>query len=90
MEKKQVLILIGSGASALQIQELKNKFGVQATLVTPEEAKEQGLLPDDFANIPSMKIIQPPPFEVLKLHKPEKSGREKRRERRKKERRNKY
>jgi len=87
-EPKKILI-IGAGEggkTALLHQAMKEKFGDDVVLVTPEEAQAQGLKEDDFANIPRMKITAPPVFEVAKLYGHEMSGREKRRERRKKER----
>lgn len=86
-EPKKILI-IGpvEGKTALTHQMMKEKYGDDIVLVTLEEAKEQGLLPEDFANTPRFKITAPPVFETHKLYGFEKTGREKRRERRKKER----
>jgi hypothetical protein len=87
-EPKKILI-IGAGLDGKTLlleQHMKEKFGDDIILVTPEEAKEQGLTPDAFANIPRMKITAPPVFEVAKLYGHEKTGREKRRDRRKNER----
>ena len=87
-EPKKILI-IGAGdggKTTLLHQSMKEKFGDNVILVTPDEAKEQGLTPNNFANIPPMKITAPPVFEVAKLYGHEKTGREKRRDRRKNER----
>lgn len=86
-EPKKILIIgAGEGKTALTHQLMKEKFGDDIILVTPEEAKEQGLTPDDFANIPRMKITAPPVFEVAKMYGREMTGQEKRRDRRRNER----
>ncbi len=85
-EPKKILIIGAENASALTHQMMKEKYGDDVILVTPEEAKEQGLTPDDFANIPRMKITAPPVFEVAKMYGREMTGQEKRRDRRMKER----
>lgn len=63
------ILIIGSGdssgLSALVLQELKEKYGNDIELVTPKEAREQGLQPEDFANIPKFKIKAPLPLEVM-------------------------
>lgn len=74
------------GKTALAIANLKEQFGDDIVVYTPQEAKEQGLVPSDFINTPSIKITRLPAIEVAKLHGFEKTGREKRRERRKNER----
>lgn len=83
------ILIIGSGGegkSVLMLQAMKEKYGDDVVLVTPEEAKEQGLKPEDFGNIPSYKITAPPIMEHPKLLGAEKSGKEKRRQRREQER----
>lgn len=86
MAKK--ILIIGSGGegkSALMLQKMKEKYGDDIELYTPEEAREQGLTPADFGNIPSYKI-QAPEFMGLPAVAgyTEKCGRQKRRDRRKK------
>lgn len=86
-EPKKILIIgAGEGKTALTHQMMKEKYGDDIVLVTPEEAKEQGLNLDDFVNMPPMKITAPPMIETMRLQGFEKTGREKRRDRRKKER----
>lgn len=81
----QKILIIGAGADtkdALLLAKMKEKYGNDIVLVTPEEAKEQGLELKDIANIPTMKITAPPIIEHHTLLVVEKSGKEKRRERR--------
>lgn len=85
----QKILIIGAGGegkSALMLQAMKEKYGDDIVLVTPEEAKEQGLKQEDFANIPTMKITAPPIMKSYELLGAEKSGKEKRRQRREQER----
>ena len=83
------MLIIGSGLEgALAIASLKEKFGNDIIVVTPEEAKEQGLVPDDFVNTPKMKITAPPVMASM-IQTDFQSGREKRRDRRKKQRKSK-
>lgn len=84
----QKILIIGSGGegkSALMLQAMKEKYGDDIVLVTPEEAKEQGLKPEDFGNIPSYKITAPNMEQPMILGTPP-SGKEKRRQRREQER----
>lgn len=89
MENKGKKILIvgggvsGLGTSALMLQTLKEKYGDDIILVSPEEAKQQRLTENDFANIPSMKITAPPIMQKFHMPGAPKSGQENRRERRK-------
>lgn len=81
----QKILIVGAGADskdALLLAKLKEEHGNDIILVTPEEAKEQGLELKDIANIPTMKITAPPIIEHPTLLGVEKSGKEKRRERR--------
>lgn len=85
----QKILIIGSGGagkSALMLQAVKEKYGDDVVLVTPEEAKEQGLKPEDFGNLPSYKITAPPIMEQPMILGTPTSGKENRRERRKQER----
>ena len=80
--------IIGAGADAkdaLLLATMKEKYGDDIILVTPEQATEQGLNIDDIANIPTMKITAPPIIPVIKWAE-YKTGKEQRRERRAKER----
>jgi GTPase SAR1 family protein len=87
MEPKKILIIGSSeGKTALMHQMMKEKFGDDVILVTYDEAKEQGLMPDDFSNTTRMKIKSLPIFEPLYIHGHVKTGRENRRDRRKNER----
>lgn len=85
MTKKILIIGAGEGRDALLLASLKEKHGNDIILVTPEEAKEQGLKIEDFANMPPIKITAPPIIPILEYGE-YKSGKEKRRERRKKKR----
>lgn len=81
----QKILIIDAGADskdALLLAKLKEEHGNDIILVTPEEAKEQGLELKDIANIPTMKITAPPIIEHPTLLGIEKSGKENRRERR--------
>ena len=85
----QKILIIGSGGegkSALMLQAMKEKYGDDIILYTPEEAKEQGLTPANFGNIPSYKITAPPIMEQPMILGTPHSGKEKRRKRREQER----
>ena len=87
MEKvKHILIIgnVGMGKSCLQVAELKEKYGEDINIVTEEEAREQGLIPRDFANLPSFEIKSIP---EIPLHYHDfKTGQQNRREKRKQQR----
>lgn len=75
----QKILIIGGdnhGKSALQIGALKEKYGEDIVLLTPEQAKEQGLVPEDFANLTPMKITAPPIMPMM-IQTDFKSGKEK-------------
>jgi predicted ATP-dependent serine protease len=74
------------GKSALMIQSMKEKYGEEIILVTTEEAKEQGLGPEDFLNLPKYKITAPPIMEEPRILGTPPTGKEKRRKRREEER----
>lgn len=74
------------GKSDLILQTLKEKYGDDILLITPEEAKEQGFKPEDFENIPRIKIKAPPIMEQPMILGTPPSGKEKRRQRREQER----
>lgn len=82
------ICIIGAGANEnddLLLATMKEKYGDDIILVTPEQAEEQGLHIDHFANIPTTKITAPPIIEMKDIGE-YKTGKEQRRERRKKER----
>ena len=84
---KKILVFghIDHGISSLVLATMKEKHGDDIILMTPEQAKEQGLKMEDFENIPRMKITAPPIIPVVQFGQ-YKSGKEERMERRKKER----
>lgn len=84
----KVLIIGGDSKSELILRTMQEKYGNDIILVTTDEAKEQGLTEADFVNTPTMKITAPI-INNPSIIRPEKSGKEKRRERRKAERKNK-
>jgi predicted ATP-dependent serine protease len=88
---KKILIVgsSGEGKSALMLQTMKEKYGDDIVLVTPEEALEQGLEPSEFANLQSYKITAPPITEELRVLGTPPSGQSKRRARREQERKSK-
>ncbi len=49
-------VLILGENNTLAIQVMKEKYGDDIQVVTVDEAKEQGLAPDDFRNIPTYEI----------------------------------
>lgn len=84
-EPKKVLI-IGGDKSDFALISLREKFGSEVEIVTPDEARELGLGSDDFVNAPRMKITAPPIIENFHFVGNPKTGREKRRDRRRNER----
>lgn len=86
-KKTRVLVVDSDleGRSSLAIQSLKEKFGDDVILVTPQQAVEQEIPLDEFANIPRMKITAPPIMPMMISVTPP-NGKEKRRARRKQER----
>ncbi len=89
MTKTKVLVVDSDleGRSSLAIQALKEKFGDDVVIVTPKEAIEQGIVLDEFANIPRMKITAPPMGVVpMLIGGTPPTGQERRRSRRKQER----
>jgi hypothetical protein len=86
MDKK--IIVIGAGVeqnNALMIASLKERFGNDALIVTPEETIQQGINPENLVYPERIKITALPVIPVVDLGYYQ-SGRERRRERRKKER----
>ena len=82
---KKILIVDGiQPENLLHIATLREKYGEDIILVTPEEALEKGLSENDFCNIPKMIIEANPIIEYPVTSF--KTGQELRRERRKKER----
>lgn len=84
MKGKTVLIGSGVTLTALELARIKEEYGDDVVLVTPEEAKERGIETNTFDERRIIKIT-PPPI-VTTLPGSVKSGRERRRERRKQER----
>lgn len=82
---KKILIVgnAGEGKSALMLQTMKEKYGEDVVLYTTKEAKEQGLKPEDFSNLPTFKITAPPKMEQPMTYGIPNSGQENRRLRRK-------
>ena len=85
-QKNLIIVGGGDGKSALMLQAMKEKYGEDIVLVTPEEAKEQWLNPEDFGNILSYKITAPPIMEQPMILGTPPSGKEQRRKRREQER----
>jgi hypothetical protein len=88
MEK---ILLIGhacSGNSLLLAQKLKEHYGNDIIVYTPEEAHKQGLTAQDFDNIPSYKITPTPIFNEPLILGTTPTGKYMRRERRKNQRKN--
>jgi len=81
---KKLLVFghVDHGISSLVLATMKEKHGDDIILVTPEEAKVQGLTMEDFENIPRMKITALPIIELVQFDYP--SGKQNRRERRQK------
>jgi len=75
------------GMSALALARLHEEFGKELVLITPQEAHEQGLRMEDFANVPTMRIEAPPLMHLPVPLGTMKSGKTRRRERRAAERR---
>lgn len=84
--KPSKVLIIGVDTSELALIALREKFGNDVEMVTPDEARARGYGSDDFVNTPRMKITAPPIFENLRIAGPVKTGRDKRRDRRKNER----
>ena len=87
MTKK--ILIIGSGGegkSSLMLQNMKEQYGDDIILYTPEEAQKEGLKPDDFGNIPRFKITAPPIMEQPMFLGRPKSDKESRNARRSRER----
>ena len=83
MTQKVVVIGGESGKTSLMLATLKEKYGNDIIVLTPEEAQEKGIKPEEFTNLPKFEIKAPIiPFIPIKP----KSGKEQRRERRKKQR----
>lgn len=85
MENKKKILVIGSGSgnSALMLQAIKEKYGDDIILYTPQEAKKEGLTMNDFDNIPSYKLTAPKLIAHPTIIGTNKSGQENRRQRRK-------
>lgn len=84
---KKILILAasGTGITPLIIQAAKEQHGADVEIYTPESAKKSGIKPSEFDNIPTHRIFPRPILEepILRTTGEYQSGRDKRRERRK-------
>ena len=87
--KPKKVLIIGGDKSEFALIALREKFGDDVEMVTPDEARERGFGADDFVNTPRMKITAPPIIENFRIAGPGKTGREKRRDRRRNERKSK-
>jgi hypothetical protein len=85
--KKMILVVGGdfTGKATLAIQRLKEIYGGEVSVYTPDQAKEQGLTVEPFEGIPKRQIVPIPIIPMMYASDP-KSGRERRRERRKNDR----
>lgn len=86
MTQKILIIGSGIGTNTLVVQNLREQYGYDIDLVTPEEAKERGLQPKDFGNLPKLELTAPPKMEDFQALGLIPSGKEKRRQRRAQER----
>ena len=86
----KILLIGGSsvGLATLALQDIKEKYGEDVEVYTPEEAKKLGLKQEDFSNIPTMQISNTYPA-ILWGNSNGKIGKQNRRERRAKERKSK-
>jgi len=68
---RNILILGAANAarSELLLAKLRYEYGDDIVLFTVEEAQEQGLLPQDFANVPTMKITKFPVVPLIPFQK---------------------
>jgi hypothetical protein len=60
------ILIIGAGSAGittLTAAMLKEEYGQDIKLFTPEEAQLAGLMPQDFDNVPVYEIKAPPKFE---------------------------
>jgi hypothetical protein len=83
------VLIIGAGEevkTSLMMQKMREEYGEDVELYTPEEAQAQGLKPEDFGNT-SCKITAPPVLETPMILGTPPSGRDKRKKRREEERR---
>ena len=88
-DSKNVMSFAINAIDSLTRTVMKEKYGDDIILYTTEEAKEQGLTPADFGNIPSYKITAPPIMEQPMILGTPPSGKERRRKRREQERKDK-
>ena len=83
--KKKTVLIVGGGVpleASLAIQKLKEEHGDEITYLSAAQAKEQGLEADNLIDIPELTIAKTNKDCFLSDVYP-KSGRERRRERRK-------
>jgi hypothetical protein len=86
MSKKKILIIGVHDMTSLQIQRVTEEYGHDVEIVSPEQAKEQGLTGSDFANTTFEYKARPSLDTMLSGGTPSKSGQENRRNRRKQKR----
>lgn len=77
------VLICSDEVSELTLLALKEKYGKDVIVVTPEKAMEQGLALEDFANFPRIVITPAPKIVQYDSYR---SGKQKRRERRAKNR----
>ena len=86
--KKVAIIGPGQESSELAKRFLKEKYGDDIIILTDEQAKQAKVSEDQIVNLPTMQIINPYNHSGH-VNVPEKTGKQKRRERRRTERKNK-
>lgn len=84
MTKKLIIVGVDNSNSELLLASLKEKYGNDILVVTPEQAKEGRMKMEDFDNMSKYKIINPPIIPIKQTYF--KSGKELRRERRNRQR----
>ena len=57
---KKVLLIGIRGMDKLFLQKMREEYGDDVMLVTPEEAEEKGMDLSEFVNIPKYEIKAPP------------------------------
>lgn len=73
-------LLIATSIDEYLVEEMKERYGDDVVLVTPEEAEEKGMNMSEFDNMKPMRIVAPPIIEMVSFDY--KDGKQKRRERR--------
>lgn len=66
---KKVLLIGGhSSFTGIFAQQVKEKYGDDVVVVTPEEAKEKGMDLSEFVDVPTYEIKAPPPLPDVSLN----------------------